>query len=99
MLKKGKWTVPGTSFPVQDFRRAYPLVRVQGEVRRPQPHVIRHLFLTLLKGGIVQKLDEFDYPVYWTSREHCPWNIVLCKAASVVNGTMDQSPRFDAALG
>lgn len=63
MLKKGKWTVPGTSFPVQHFRRAYPLVRVQGEVWRPQPHVIRYISFTLRKGGIVQKLDEFDCPV------------------------------------
>lgn len=42
MLKKGKWTVPGVSpVLVTSIITKFTIsLRVQGEVRRPQPHVI-----------------------------------------------------------
>jgi hypothetical protein len=42
MVKKGKWTVPGMCVPLKSIVTicSYTIHRIQGEVRRPQPHVI-----------------------------------------------------------
>lgn len=42
MVKKGKWTVPGMCATLQPTTTSYlnTIHRIQGEVRRPQPHVI-----------------------------------------------------------